>query len=103
MRGPVRILEAAPGEEDVLMSESAKLGDWVQGLPRPAVSCVIVKIVGSAPQAVGARMWVTAEQFFGTLGGGRFELEVLEHCRGILRSGRMEAHLREYVLCKEMG
>ena len=85
------------------MAEPGSLADWVRDLPRPAVGCVIVKVIGSAPQGVGARMWVTADAFLGTLGGGRFELEVLEHARALLRSGDGSAELKEYVLCREMG
>ena len=84
-------------------STAAALGDWVEGLPRPGVGCVIVKIVGSAPQAVGARMWVTEREFSGTLGGGRFELEVIEHGRRLLRDASAGPELKEYVLCREMG
>ncbi len=73
------------------------------GLPRPGVLCTLVKVVGSAPQDVGAKMWVSAEGFTGTLGGGRFEAEVLAHARAMLASGGEAAHLKEYVLCKEMG
>jgi len=85
------------------MAEPGALADWVRDLPRPAVGCVIVKVIGSAPQGVGARMWVTADAFLGTLGGGRFELEVLEHARALLRSASGAAVLKEYVLCREMG
>lgn len=85
------------------MAEPSFLGDWVRDLPRPAVGCVIVKIVGSAPQSVGARMWVRSDGFSGTVGGGRFELEVIEHARALLRAGAAAAELKEYVLCREMG
>lgn len=71
-------------------------------LPRPAVVCTLVKITGSAPQHVGAKMWVTADSFIGTIGGGRFELEVLKDARALLADGGA-ARLKEYVLCKEMG
>ncbi|MBI3547845.1 MAG: xanthine dehydrogenase accessory protein XdhC [Elusimicrobia bacterium] len=71
-------------------------------LPRPAVLCTIVKVTGSCPQETGAKMWVTPGGFYGTLGGGRFELEVLNHARELLDAPQT-AHLREYVLCKELG
>lgn len=84
------------------MADSKPL-DLDAGLPRPAVLCTLVRVVGSAPQDVGAKMWVAAEDFTGTLGGGRFEAEVLSHAHEMLVSGRPQAHLKEYVLCKEMG
>lgn len=85
------------------METSKTIGDFISGLPRPGVLCTLVKIVGSAPQEAGARMWVTADQFFGTLGGGEFEFQVLKHSRELLRDSAVRPHLKEYVLCKEMG
>lgn len=77
--------------------------DFAPGLPRPAMLCTLVSVVGSAPQEPGARMWVSAENFEGTLGGGRFEAEVLAYARTWLGRRDARAHLKEYVLCKKMG
>ncbi len=85
------------------MASSQTLADWVRDLPKPAVACTLVEVVGSAPQSVGARMWVGAERFLGTLGGGEFERRVLDHARRMLREGRQAPALMEFVLCKEMG
>lgn len=65
--------------------------------------CTLVKITGSAPTDVGARMWVSAERFSGTLGGGEFEWRVLSYARELLAAPKAAPHLKEYVLCKEMG
>ncbi len=80
---------------------SRTLADFAPDLPRPAVACTIVKLTGSAPQRVGARMWVTRDAFLGTVGGGELERRVLEHARSLIGAG--EPRLREFVLCKEMG
>ncbi len=85
------------------METSKTLEDFARDLPRPAAACTIVKITGSAPQVVGARMWVTKERFRGTIGGGEFERRVLEYARGLIKQESPKAHLKEYVLCKEMG
>lgn len=77
--------------------------DFAPELPRPAVLCTLVSVTGSAPQEPGARMWVSAERFQGTLGGGRFESEVLAYARALLGRRDAKPHLKEYVLCKEMG
>ncbi|MBI4424626.1 MAG: xanthine dehydrogenase accessory protein XdhC [Elusimicrobia bacterium] len=77
--------------------------DFAPGLPRPAVLCTLVAVAGSAPQEPGARMWVSRDRFEGTLGGGRFEADVLEHARGLVGRRDARAHLKEYVLCKETG
>lgn len=86
-------------------AQSAKgIGDFLEGLPRPAVLATLIKVTGSAPQEVGARMWVHAARFVGTLGGGEFERQVLEYARDMLEGrGDDKAHIKEYVLCRETG
>lgn len=85
-------------------AQAAKaIGDFAPELPRPAVLCTLVQVTGSAPQAVGARMWVSEDRFAGTLGGGEFERRILTHARGMLKEAGALPHLKEYVLCKEMG
>jgi xanthine dehydrogenase accessory factor len=48
-------------------------------------------------------MWVWADGFSGTIGGGRFESLVLAEARRLLSDARPEAFLKEYTLCREMG
>ncbi len=83
--------------------EPLALSELAGDLPRPGVLCTLAKVVGSAPQAPGAKMWVWADGFAGTVGGGRFEAEVLAQARLLLSESRPEALLREYTLCREMG
>lgn len=88
------------------MADAKTLPDFLPELPRPGVLCTIVAVVGSAPQAVGARMWAGRERFLGTLGGGELERRVLEHARSLLareKPERPEPFMKEYVLCKELG
>lgn len=77
--------------------------DFAGELPRPGVLCTLAKVVGSAPQAPGAKMWVWADGFKGTLGGGKFESEILAEARRLLAGGACEALLKDYTLCREMG
>lgn len=77
--------------------------DFAGELPRPGVMCTLAKVTGSAPQSPGAKMWVWADGFKGTLGGGRFEAEVLAEARRLLDAAKPEAFLKEYTLCREMG
>lgn len=72
-------------------------------LPRPGVLCTLAEVVGSAPQAPGAKMWVWADGFQGTLGGGKFEAMILADARRLLADGQSGASLKEYTLCREMG
>jgi xanthine dehydrogenase accessory factor len=82
---------------------SKTLGDFLQDLPRPAVMCTLVKVVGSAPQEPGARMWVSKSGFQGTLGGGELERRILEDARGMLKQNQQQVTLKEYALCRDMG
>lgn len=81
--------------------EPLRLSELSGDLPRPGVLCTVAKVVGSGPQAPGAKMWVWAGGFSGTVGGGKFEAEVLSQARLLLDGG--DALLREYTLCREMG
>lgn len=83
--------------------EPLRLSELSGDLPRPGVLCTVAKVVGSAPQAAGAKMHVWAGGFRGTVGGGKFEAEVLAEARRILDAEAPEAGLREYTLCREMG
>ncbi|MBI4055384.1 MAG: xanthine dehydrogenase accessory protein XdhC [Elusimicrobia bacterium] len=84
-------------------SPSKILEAFESDLPRPAVLCTIIQVSGSHPQEVGAKMWVTREDFFGTLGGGKFEQEVLRYAHRLLQTPPVQPHLKEYVLCRQMG
>lgn len=79
------------------------VADLAGDLPRPGVLCTLAGVVGSVPQSPGAKMWVWADGFKGTLGGGRFESFILADARRLLAEGGAQALLKEYVLCREMG
>lgn len=83
--------------------EPLSVADLAGDLPRPGVLCTLAGVVGSAPQAPGAKMWVWAGGFKGTLGGGKFEASVLADARALLSGADSGAILKEYTLCREMG
>ncbi len=83
--------------------EPLALSELAGDLPRPGVLCTLAKVIGSAPQAPGAKMYVWADGFKGTIGGGRFEASVLAEARRLLDASRPEAFLKDYTLCREMG
>lgn len=83
--------------------EPLALSELAGDLPRPGVLCTLAKVVGSAPQAPGAKMFVWKDGFKGTIGGGKFEAEVLAECRRMLEADDHSAFLKEYTLCREMG
>jgi xanthine dehydrogenase accessory factor len=83
--------------------EPLSVADLAGDLPRPGVLCTLADVIGSAPQSPGAKMWVWADGFKGTLGGGRFEAMILTDARRLLTDGKDGALLKEYTLCREMG
>jgi xanthine dehydrogenase accessory factor len=83
--------------------EPLTVADLAGDLPRPGVLCTLADVIGSAPQAPGAKMYVWADGFKGTLGGGKFESIVLDDARKMMAEGKNGASLKEYVLCREMG
>ncbi|GAA0297605.1 xanthine dehydrogenase accessory protein XdhC [Sphingomonas oligophenolica] len=65
------------------------MADWAEAariaLARGPVALVtILATEGSAPRGAGARMVVTADALFGTIGGGALEYRVAEQARAIL-------------------
>lgn len=48
------------------------------------VRIVVARVEGSAPREPGASMWVSDQEFEGTIGGGRLEYEALNHARELL-------------------
>lgn len=53
--------------------------DWI---------CVtITQALGSTPRNAGTRMWVSADQTKGTIGGGRMEWHAIAHARDMLADG----------------
>jgi xanthine dehydrogenase accessory factor len=64
----------------------------------------LIGVVGSAPREAGARMVVQPDGgFFGTIGGGRLEYEVLAGARAALATGRGKAQLRDWPLGPDLG
>ena len=53
---------------------------------RACVLVMVTEVEGSAPRPVGARMLVSADEFYDTLGGGALELEAISHARALLEN-----------------
>ncbi len=69
---------------------------------RPFASVVVVETGGSAPQKTGARLLVLDDgTIHGTVGGGRFEWEVMRAAREALTDGASK--LVRYDLGKDLG
>ena len=64
--------------------------ETLQQLTEARESCVIVTVLsvrGHAPREAGAKMIVTREDVYGTIGGGNLEIVATERARGLLESG----------------
>ncbi len=81
---------------------------WLDTLARtlragtPAMLVVVAKVEGSGPREAGARMIVTDEDFFGTIGGGQLEFEALQCARAALESAP-DVFSKRYPLGPELG
>jgi xanthine dehydrogenase accessory factor len=79
------------------MSELAQSG-------RPFAVATVVRTHGSTPQAIGAKLVVSADESerpFGTLGGGCVEADAILAAREVLQNGGRS--LREYRLTEELA
>ena len=82
--------------------------DWLEHLAgvlaggRPALVVQVLAHEGSAPREAGARMVVDADEFHGTIGGGRLEHGALAHARAILAGDDMPQMVRT-ALGPELG
>jgi len=71
----------------LLLFVKVEMTNWLQTLARlqqEEVACVMVTVastVGSTPREVGSKMIVTADQLFGTIGGGNLEFQACRIAR----------------------
>jgi xanthine dehydrogenase accessory factor len=63
-----------------------KISDDLKLKRIPYCLATVVKVEGSAPRSAGAKMIVTADESFGTIGGGGVEHEAIEDARKTLRT-----------------
>ena len=81
---------------------------WIDELQRlqrdetPTVLVTVASTRGSAPREAGAKMIVSAEDAFGTIGGGHLEHQAIAIARDLLASGGAGA-LRRFPLGASLG
>lgn len=63
----------------------------------------IVAEAGSAPRASGAKMVISQDQQFDTLGGGQLEFEVIKHARQHLQSGQSYSQILRFSLAADLA
>jgi len=67
--------------------------------------CVLVTLLdaqGSTPREAGAKMVVTADQSFSTVGGGNLEHEAIQQARELLATSQTAPSRREYTLSPKL-
>jgi xanthine dehydrogenase accessory factor len=83
--------------------------DWLQALDQLRARqrrCVLITVAetrGSVPRDAGAKMAVSEDAAFGTIGGGRLEYEALSLARDMLASGASTPQLRRFGLGPSLG
>ena len=84
------------------------MSDWQRAVTMlrqtrlPAVLVSVDSIVGSTPRESGARMIVTAERIFGTIGGGNLEYQACRIARDQIELGASDG-LRRFPLGAGLG
>jgi xanthine dehydrogenase accessory factor len=85
------------------------MADWLPLLARlsatatPSVLVTLAETRGSVPRDPGTKMVVTADETFGTIGGGRLEYEALNLAREMLASHASAPQLRRFGLGPALG
>lgn len=92
------------------MKHKAWQGGWREALAAAHVRAtphVLVSIVatrGSTPRASGAKMVVTADDTYDTIGGGKFEFTAIKYARTLLEQRRrVEPEQHNYTLGADMS
>lgn len=70
-------------------------------LAERAVPCVLVTVMeakGSTPRDAGTKMVVTADESFGTIGGGNLEFEAMAAARALLAQATATPQVKDYPL-----
>ena len=71
---------------------------------KPFASITLVEAVGSTPQDSGAKMLVDAGGLrFGTVGGGRVEMQAIAHAQSLLGESQSPSQLIEWNLQRDVG
>lgn len=68
----------------------------------PHVLITQAETLGSTPREVGAKMVVTADALFGSIGGGSLEFQAAAEARGMLSEGRREPKIEKSILGPDM-
>jgi xanthine dehydrogenase accessory factor len=85
------------------------MSDWIGALAQRHAAgepCVLVTLIeerGSTPRNAGAKMVVTPQEAFDTIGGGNLEFKALAIARELLASGERQSRLERFSLGASLG
>ncbi len=83
------------------MSASHEWLSALSALRDKDIPCVLITVMeakGSTPREAGTKMVVTADQQFGTIGGGNLEFQAIDEARKLLASASSSAKTKDYPL-----
>ncbi|MEG3766465.1 xanthine dehydrogenase accessory protein XdhC [Alteromonas sp. 14N.309.X.WAT.G.H12] len=63
----------------------------------------VLSAAGSTPRELGAKMVITGDRQFDTIGGGHLEFEAVHKAREFLAQGREHQHVESYPLASRLG
>lgn len=78
--------------------------DWLQALAQlraesePAVMATVTEVVGHAPREPGAKMVVSAQNTWGSIGGGNLEATAINRSRALLSTGSVSPETMTFPL-----
>lgn len=64
----------------------------------PAAMATLVHVAGSAPRDAGARMIVSHDAIFGTVGGGNLEMQLIDQARRLMEQAEPDILQQDYPL-----
>lgn len=67
------------------------------------VLITVLSAAGSTPRELGAKMVVTGDSQFDTIGGGHLEFDAIKHARAFLAQGKDRQHTESYPLASKLG
>ena len=82
---------------------------WIQALAEldrqsdPGILITVIEERGSTPRNAGAKMVVTAEEQFDTIGGGHLEYKVIKLARQMLEDNQHQPRLERFSLGASLG
>lgn len=86
-----------------------KIHNWMQAISdchhkqRPFVLATVIEHRGSVPRDAGAKMVITSDEIFDTIGGGNLEHQVMHTARDMLLQADSAIIVEEYPLSAKLG